>query len=310
MYQQEPSAKGRVFTAMKKIKFSQVSPSFEGFGGICLLVLTAALSTSNFAAAAEPQAPAASSPVLVELFTSEGCSSCPPADEILRKLDSMQPIAGAQAIVLSEHVDYWDHDGWRDVYSQSFFTQRQTFYESRLNVSQGPYTPQMIVDGTYQLNGSNTHDVREAIEKARTRTKIPVRISAVSMLNPKELNVHLEIDGLPADSKAKKADVFVAVALDHAQSHVLQGENKGRDISHVAVVESLNKVGSVEKGKRFSKDVVVKIKPSTDLANLRLIAFVQAPDEGEVVGVSLLSSPIKMSTPVGVATPAPTGGSR
>ncbi len=280
------------------------------FCGMCLLALTITLSTSKFAVAAEPPATSAASPVLVELFTSEGCSSCPPADEILKKLDSMQPIAGAQAIVLSEHVDYWDHDGWRDVYSQSLFTARQTFYESRLNVSQGPYTPQMIVDGAFQLNGSNTHDVREAIEKARTRTKIPVKISAVSMLNPKELNVHLEIDGLPADSKAKKADVFVAVALDHAQSHVLQGENKGRDISHVAVVESLNKVGTVEKGKAFTKDVVVKIKPNTDLTNLRLVAFAQAPDEGEVVGASLLNSPIKTSAPAGTATSAPTGASR
>jgi hypothetical protein len=104
--------------------------------------------------------------------------------------------------------------------------------------------------------------------------------------------------------------VFVAVALDHAQSHVLQGENKGRDISHVAVVESLNKVGSVEKGKPFSKDVVVKIKPTTDPANLRLIAFVQAPDEGEVVGASLLNAPIKASASTGAATAAPTGGNR
>jgi hypothetical protein len=295
--------------AMKKIKFAQLAPNFLGFGGMSLLALTMSLSTSELAKAAEPPAPTASSPVLVELFTSEGCSSCPPADEILKKLDSMQPVAGAQAIVLSEHVDYWDHDGWRDVYSQSFFTARQTFYESRLNVSQGPYTPQMIVDGAFQLNGSNTHDVREAIEKARSRSKIAVRVSAVSMLNPKELNVHLEIDGLPADSKAKKADVFVAVALDHAQSHVLQGENKGRDISHVAVVESLNKVGSVEKGKPFSRDVVVKIKPTTDPANLRLIAFVQAPDEGEVVGVSLLTPPIKMTAPDnGPSSAAPTGG--
>jgi hypothetical protein len=274
---------------------------------MCLLALT--LSANKFARAAEPAA-TASSPVLVELFTSEGCSSCPPADEILKKLDSMQPVAGAQAIVLSEHVDYWDHDGWRDVYSQSFFTARQTFYESRLNVSQGPYTPQMVVDGAFQLNGSNTHDVREAIEKARSRAKIAVRISAVSMLNPKELKVHLEIDGLPADSKNKKADVFVAIALDHAQSHVLQGENKGRDISHVAVVESLDKVGMVEKGKAFSKDLIVKIKPTIDPANLRLIAFVQAPDEGEVVGASLLSPPIKMSASGETATAAPTGGTR
>jgi hypothetical protein len=250
--------------------------------GVALLSIFAR--AVNVAGAADV-ASGGAAPVLVELFTSEGCSSCPPADSLLGKLDGLQPVAGAQAIVLSEHVDYWNHDGWKDAYSSSFFTDRQKDYVQRLGAKEA-YTPQMIVDGVAQLNGSNGPAVLAAVEKARGDEKVPVRISGVG-LDGRTLKLHVVVEGLPQDSKAKKADVMVAVALNHAESHVSAGENKGRDIQHVAVAESITKVGRVERGKKFDEGVAVKLKGAEGLGDLRVIVFVQAGDGGAVVGAAL-----------------------
>ncbi len=240
-------------------------------------------------ALAASDAPAnAASPVLVELFTSEGCSSCPPADALLGKLDEMQ-LAGTQVIVLSEHVDYWDHDGWKDAYSSHSFTERQESYERRFRVNSA-FTPQIVVNGAAQMSGNDGPSVGRAIESARGRLKIPVRISSVAVGSGKTLRVHLVVDALPGDFQGRKAEIYVAVALDHAESHVSAGENKGRDIRHVGVVESIEKVGVLDKDKSFDRELVVKVKSTEDLSKLRLVAFVQQADAGEVVGAAMVKA--------------------
>lgn len=247
----------------------------------------------TLSAADNPQPAASPTPVLVELFTSEGCSSCPPADTMLTKLDSLQPIPGAQVIVLGEHVDYWNHDGWTDRYSSSELTQRQAGYKTRFNLSD-VYTPEMVVDGEAQFSGSDPKAALHAIEEARSKPKIPVHISAFS-LDGKSAHVHIAAAALPSTLGVKKADVLVAVALDTAESQVLRGENKGRDLKHVSVALVVTKVGTVEKASGgagelggFDRDVVVKLPVAADPANLRVIAFVQKGDEGPVLGSSLL----------------------
>ncbi len=225
------------------------------------------------------------SPVLVELFTSEGCSSCPPADALLRELDRTQPENGAELIVLSEHVDYWNQIGWADPFSAKFFSDRQSAYSGRFGLA-SVYTPQMVVDGTTEFVGSDSHLASQAIRKSVPLQKIAIRISKISLDASKTLEAHIDTDALPETAKSRKADVFLVVALNHAESQVLRGENGGRRLTHVGVVRSLTKIGTIEAGKNFSQDVQLKLDSSTDPGNLRVVAFIQQPGQRQVLGAA------------------------
>jgi hypothetical protein len=250
---------------------------------LACLVATPADSATPQSAAASPAAPVTSElhPILIELFTSEGCSSCPPADALLEKLDVHQPIPGAQLIVLSEHVDYWDHDGWKDPNSSAQLTARQADYEHELG-RDGPFTPQMIVDGTTDPRINVAADIENALVKAKDLPMIPMRLGDVT-IDPGSLTLHAHVE---ADTNSDKhnADVFVAVALDHFQSQVLKGENGGKHLTHVAVVQEIKKVGKLPKGKSFAGEVELKLKPGTDPKNIRVVAFVQEAGPGKVLG--------------------------
>jgi hypothetical protein len=223
-------------------------------------------------------------PVLVELFTSEGCSSCPPADRLLVDLDRTQPVQGADLIVLSEHVDYWNSLGWRDPWSSAFFSDRQSAYSDHFGL-RSVYTPQLVVNGEAQASGNDWTEAKRECQKASTEQKIPVHISAISLEGSDTLHAHIEADALP--ESVHKADLYVVVALNHADSEVKAGENNGRKLTHVAVVESMKKVGSLSREKGFAEDVKLKLNSKVDPANLRLIAFVQEPGPGKVLGASL-----------------------
>jgi len=222
-------------------------------------------------------------PVLVELFTSEGCSSCPPADTLLQTFDT-QPYPGAELIVLSEHVDYWNHIGWTDPYSSRASSERQSAYADHFHL-EGPYTPQMIVDGSDEFVGNSSGEAKKAFGKAIQTAKIAVTIAGVSLDNNNQLHAHVQVGPLPP--RSRKADVFFAVALNRAESQVEKGENAGRHLAHVAVVRSLSKVGKTEVGQPFFQDVSVKLDPGVDPASLRVIAFVQEPGPGRILGAAL-----------------------
>jgi len=224
------------------------------------------------------------SPVLVELFTSEGCSSCPPADRLLQDLDGQQPVPGASLIVLSEHVDYWNHDGWKDPFSSSLLTDRQNSYVAHFGLGSA-YTPQMVVDGATEFVGNSRKSARASIERALTVNKTEVRLSSISV-DGTTLRAHVDAAVLPAHGPSH-AEVFVVVALNHAESQVLAGENGGHRLTHVGVVRSLTKIGSVDTKKSFDADVRLALNPSDNPANLRVIAFVQASGPGKVLGAAV-----------------------
>ena len=214
-------------------------------------------------------------PVLAELFTSEGCDSCPPADALLRKLDTAQPVRGALIIVLSEHVDYWNHLGWRDPYSSPQFSRRQAEYAHTLHAES--YTPQIVIDGREQMNGSDARTIEAAIHRAAGGVKLPVRIEARG--EDAEVVVQLSIDPHPS-----RAAVWIAVADETARSSVTRGENAGRTLDHVGVVHRLSKAGALSKSGKFEKTIRLPAGPSP----IRLVAFVQE-SSGPVLGAASAS---------------------
>jgi hypothetical protein len=211
-------------------------------------------------------------PVLLELFTSEGCSSCPPADRLLEKLDREQGIAGAEVIVLSEHVDYWNHLGWSDPFSSALFSERQREYVSRLDGQ--TYTPELVVDGVKGFVGSDQREAEKAIRDAARQTKVPLRVMARLVDKKAQVNIHFD--------SAPEGILYLAVAHDAMKSQVLRGENAGRGLSHVAVVYAIERVAKLEAGGRGDFERVMTVKQG---GSRRIVAFVAQPGTGHVLAV-------------------------
>ncbi len=219
-------------------------------------------------------------PVLLELFTSEGCSSCPPADKLLEAVDRLQPIPGANIIVLSEHVDYWDQLGWRDPFSSAALSNRQAQYAARLH-RDGAYTPQLIVDGQAEMVGSDGPAAKSAILKALGLEKLRVNLSRPSR-EGSYVTVRVEIPSGPKGA----ASMYVALADSRVQSPVGGGENAGRSLLHVAVVRTFIDAGHVRAGDSFSREVRLEVPAGAGANGLRVIAFLQDQKSGRILGVS------------------------
>jgi hypothetical protein len=266
------------------LDLSVLDSVMKSMNGVRLpLVLLVELAIVFFATklqAQSTQSGQAPTPVLVELFTSEGCSSCPPADALLEKLDA-QPFPNMQIIALSEHVDYWNHDGWTDPYSSHANTARQESYGRLFNL-ESVYTPQMIVDGAKEFVGNDPKETQKVFTEAATEAMIPVRITN-ARLEDGVIHAHIDVDAPP---NRAKGEVDFVVALNQAESQVLKGENSGRRLTHVAVVRSLSKVGKLDPGHPFSQDVSVKLDNASD-SDLRVIAFVQKSGMGRVLGAAM-----------------------
>jgi hypothetical protein len=219
----------------------------------------------------------ASRPVLVELFTSEGCSSCPPADGLLAELDRKQPVAGANIIVLSEHVDYWNSLGWRDPYSSSRWSERQSEYGRRFGLD-SVYTPQMVVDGTRQAVGSDSHAVRRAIEQSAGETSVPIEIADVAWQSG-VVQVRF------AAAAAPHATLYAVLADESDRSSVERGENAGRTLNHVAVARGLVRVGDLRSA-AADKTVAVNFPQADTNRHHRVILFAQDDQNGRIAGVA------------------------
>jgi hypothetical protein len=240
-------------------------------------------------AAAKPSAQTAT-PVIVELFTSEGCSDCPPADRLLYALEQTQPVPGAEIIPLEQHVDYWNSEGWRDPFSSSQFTFRQKDYVYAFNLPT-PYTPQMVVDGTAEFVGSDKGSALAAIAKAARVPKASLRIEQHSDAGPtaRNLTLHVSLAPLGASNPKHGADVLLAVTEDNLTSNVTRGENAGAHMNHFAVVRELRVLGRVDSTGGFSATPDLALADNWKRENLHVVAFVQDRSTKRILAASTFS---------------------
>jgi hypothetical protein len=216
---------------------------------------------------------------ILELFTSEGCSSCPPADRLLPQLASTD----VNIIPLSFHVDYWDRYGWKDPFSNASFTDRQRDYAKRFKL-ESIYTPQLVINGAYELVGSNKSaaetDIRKLLKETAT---VQLIIDDVKKENDK-LSASCYLKG-----DFQNCDVFVAVVQKHAEVHVKAGENNGIKLSHTNVVRSFLKLPAKEKID-FQISVPVELTGDNSFANKQnwqLVIYTQRRDDLKITGAAL-----------------------
>jgi hypothetical protein len=228
----------------------------------------------------------APTPVVVELFTSEGCSSCPPADALLARLGRTQPVPGADIIALEEHVDYWDRLGWKDPFSSEAATARQNDYDlafAGLEV----YTPQMVVDGRAKFVGSSDSDALRAV---RTASQMPKPGVQLAWEKDDTLVIHIE----PLNNTAERdgQQVFLVVAENMLHSNVKHGENSGRTLEHNGVVRQLLPIAKIDRVPAgYTSSVAVHSAREWNRANLRAVVFVQERRSRHVIAAAAIPFP-------------------
>jgi hypothetical protein len=230
------------------------------------------------------QVSSAASPVVAELFTSEGCSSCPPADALLRVL-GREPVGGVTVLVLGEHVDYWDQLGWRDRFASAAFSRRQSEYAATVFGPDKIYTPQIVIDGHLEDVGSNQDAIRAMILAAAREPKGAVTVSVTRDEGRGDIVADVTVE-FPATFAARgDADVLVAVTEDNLETDVRSGENRARRLVHSGVVRKLVAIGAVERtAPRFTGYTRVAWTASWKAADVQVVAFVQERRSRRIIG--------------------------
>jgi len=216
----------------------------------------------------------------VELFTSEGCSSCPPADELLGHLRQDLSAKNIQVIPLGFHVDYWDGLGWKDRFSSAGFTQRQERYAKALKVD-GPYTPEMVVDGEVEFVGNDAGRAQSTIRQQASQ----LETAQVKIASADADQLKIQAKGPAAPSGSGNALVMLAITEDNLTTQVGSGENGGRTLHHAAVVRELRELGKLHEGS-FEGTAQIKLEKEWKLQDLRAIVFVQNGPSGKIEGAS------------------------
>ncbi len=242
---------------------------------ILLLLIIIHLQSTTFLFAAPTEQKGASF-AIVELYTSEGCSSCPPADLLLRQLTENARKEKLPVYTLSFHVDYWNRLGWEDPFSQAQFTERQRHY-AKVNRSSNVYTPQFIINGESAFAGYR-FDLLEKTISGSLKTKASASVNLeIERLDKETLDLHYAVES------ASRNDLLqVAVVERNLKIPILHGENAGKTLEHDNVVRILKTV-TVGKGEGQMK---LTLLPSINLANSSVIAYVQNAKTMAITGAT------------------------
>ncbi|MES2278791.1 MAG: DUF1223 domain-containing protein [Bacteroidota bacterium] len=211
---------------------------------------------------------------LVELYTSEGCSSCPPADKLLAKI--AQEYKDKEVYVLAYHVDYWNHLGWKDVFSNPQYSARQRAYSGYLNLD-GVYTPQAIVNGRTEFVGSDEGKMHNAIQQSLTKAAIAELILSNVKIGGNKATLQYHVSGAQGNS-----NLLLAVIEKHAQSQVKAGENNGRMLPHINIVQKLQTISF----KNDSGNAEISLPDGFNTKEWGIVGFVQSSRNGEIQAAS------------------------
>lgn len=229
-------------------------------------------------------------PVVVELFTSEGCSSCPPADALLLQLDQMSPVPSAEIIALSEHVDYWNYIGWADPFSSEAYSARQQAYAQALRLTGGRgdvYTPQMVVDGQFEFVGGNITKAREAIAQAAAFPKAAVKLTLINSEHKDAWKLRVHAAQVPQLHANDQAEIMLVIAENNLASSVTRGENSGRKLRHTAVTRELRALGQfTHTQKSFETETNIKLAPDWKRADIRIVVLIQERAHRRILGAA------------------------
>lgn len=228
---------------------------------------------SNKPIETNPSTSTGNSFAVLELFTSEGCSSCPPADEVLAQIQ--QESKGKPVYLLAYHVDYWNRLGWKDVFSNADFSKRQQQYSNWLNAE--IYTPQLVINGKREFVGSDGSAIRNAIANELNAGSTAMLVLNVQQ-DANKLKIHYQAGNNVAGNR-----LLIAVVQKNAQSNVLRGENAGHKLSHVQIVrqlqnESLNATGE--------GDALVALPAGFNTQSWEVLGLIQDPATGKITAAA------------------------
>lgn len=253
---------------MKAIKILSLTACLVG------LVLAAAAFTKHTRTVKNTDKPAGNGFAVIELFTSEGCSSCPSADELvarIQKEDSDKPV-----YILAFHVDYWNRLGWKDVFSSADYSKRQNEYANWLNL-QSVYTPQIIVNGKKEFVGSEEGTLRNAIT-AGLRTPAGGKLTINAQNNQGHVTVQYNIEG--AD---KNSTLLLALVQKNGVTKVQRGENGGRTLAHVQIVRKIQTQAIAANSKGA---VNLTLPEGFNPQGYEVIGFVQNTGNGSILAAA------------------------